>query len=63
MENYRQLNNTRYIISRVFSDNKTTAMLIEERVKNKNISTPTLTDDNVMKYNMNGGSIRLEEGL
>ena len=29
MKNYRDIENTRYIISRVFAENKTTAMLIE----------------------------------
>ena len=33
MKDYKDIENTRYIISRVFAENKTTAMLIEQRVK------------------------------
>ena len=33
MKDYRDIENTRSIISRIFADNKTIAMLIEQRVK------------------------------
>lgn len=63
MKDYRDINNTRYIISRVFADNKTTAMLIEQRVKERNNSTPPLEGNGGIMYNNTGGSIQPKEGL
>ena len=63
MKNYRDIENTRYIISRVFSENKTTAMLIEQRVKDIKNNAPSLESNGAMLYNMNSGSIQSKEGL
>lgn len=63
MKNYRDIENTRYIISRVFAENKTTAMLIEQRVKDIKNNTPSLTNDTTMMYNKSSGSIQSKEGL
>ena len=61
MKDYRDIENTRYIISRVFAENKTTAMLIEQRVKDtKNNSSSLETGGNTV-YNNIGGSIRSKE--
>ena len=62
MDDYKNIDNTRYVINRVFSDNKTTAKLIEERIiKDKN--TQPLTDSVSVMYNNISGSIRSEEVL
>ena len=61
MKNYRDIENTRYIISRVFSENKTTAMLIEQRVKDTKNNAPSLESNGAMLYNMNCGSIQSKE--
>ena len=51
MQDYKDINNTRYIINRVFADNKTSAQLIEEKIiKNKNIKYPP-TQTNKEYYN------------
>lgn len=63
MNNYHDINDTRYIISRVFAENKTTAMLIEQRIKNMKNNTPSLESGGSMMYNMNSGSIQSKEGL
>ena len=63
MKDYRDIENTRYIISRVFAENKTAAMLIEQRVKDIKNSAPSLESKGAMVYNMNGGSIQSKEGL
>ena len=61
MKNYRDIENTRYIISRVFSENKTTAMLIEQRVKDTKNNAPSLEVGGNMMYNNIGGSIQSKE--
>ena len=61
MKNYREIENTRYIISRVFSENKTTAMLIEQRVKDTKNNAPSLEVGGTMVYNNIGGSIQSKE--
>lgn len=62
MDDYKNIDNTRYVINRVFSDNKTTAKLIEERIiKDKN--TQPLTNSSSVKYNNISGSIRSKEVL
>ncbi len=62
MREYKNIDNTRYVINRVFSDNKTTAKLIEERIiKDKN--TQPLTDSGSVGYNNISGSIRSKEVL
>ena len=61
MKNYRDIENTRYIISRVFSENKTTAMLIEQRVKDTKNNAPSLEVGGSMVYNNIGGSIQPKE--
>ena len=63
MQEYRDINNTRYIVSRVFSENKTTAMLIEQRVKDKKSNVSSLERNDTMMYNINSGSIQSKEGL
>ena len=60
MNNYRNINDTRYVISRVFSESGTTAMIIKQRVKN-NVRSFERNDGAL--YNKNGGSIRSKEGL
>ena len=61
MKNYRDIENTRYIISRVFSENKTTAMLIEQRVKDTKNNAPSLEVGGNMVYNNISGSIQSKE--
>lgn len=61
MKDYKDIENTRYIISRVFAENKTTAMLIEERVKDTKNNTPSLESGGTMVYNNIGGSIQSKE--
>ena len=61
MKNYRDIENTRYIISRVFSENKTTAMLIEQRVKDTKNNAPSLEVGGTTVYNNIGGSIQSKE--
>ena len=61
MKNYRDIENTRYIISRVFAENKTTAMLIEQRVKDTKNNAPSLEVGCNMMYNNIGGSIQSKE--
>ena len=63
MKNYRDIENTRYIISRVFSENKTTAMLIEQRVKDIKNNASSLESSGTMMYNNFSGSIHSKEGL
>ena len=59
----REIENTRYIISRVFAENKTTAMLIEQRVKDIKNNAPSLESSGTMMYNNFSGSIQSKEGL
>ena len=62
MSEYKNIDNTRYVINRVFSENKTTAKLIEERIiKDKNIQP--LTNSSSVMYNNISGSIRSKEVL
>ena len=61
VKNYKDIENTRYIISRVFAENKTTAMLIEQRVKDTKNNAPSLESNGAMLYNMNSGSIQSME--
>lgn len=61
MQEYKDIDNTRYVISRVFGDNKTTAKLIEERVINEKRNTLPLTDNSSVMYNKSSGSIRSKE--
>lgn len=63
MKDYRDIENTRYIISRVFAENKTTAMLIEQRIKDIKNNAPSLESNSTMMYNVNSGSIQSKEGL
>ena len=63
MKDYRDIENTRYIISRVFAENKTTAMLIEQRVKDIKNNAPSLASSGTMMYNNFSGSIQSKEGL
>ena len=63
MQEYREIDNRRYRINRVFISKKTTAELIEERIiKEKNIAQ-TLTNGGSVMYNMISGSIQSKEGL
>lgn len=61
MKIYRDIQNTRYIISRVFAENKTTAMLIEQRIKDTKNNAPSLEVGGSMVYNNIGGSIQPKE--
>ena len=61
MKNYKDIENTRYIISRVFAENKTTAMLIEQRLKDTKNNAPSLESNGAMLYNKNSGSIQSKE--
>ena len=61
VKNYKDIENTRYIISRVFAENKTTAMLIEQRVKDTKNNAPSLESGGSMVYNNIGGSIQSKE--
>ena len=63
MKDYRDIENTRYIISRVFAENKTTAMLIEQRVKDIKNNAPSLERNVTIMYNNFSGSIQSKEGL
>ena len=63
MKDYRDIENTRYIISRVFAENKTTAMLIEQRVKDIKNNVPLLERNGAIMYNDFSGSIQSKEGL
>lgn len=63
MMDYRDIENTRYIISRVFAENKTTAMLIEQRVKDIRNNALPLEADSAIVYNSGSGSIQSKEGL
>ncbi len=63
MGDFKSIDNTRYVISRVFAKNTTTAMLIEQRIKDIKNNTPSLTNDTTMVYNSTSGSIQSKEGL
>ncbi len=63
MDEYKDIDNTRYVINRVFGENKTTAKLIEERVINDKKNTQPLTDSGSVMYNKFSGSIQSKEVL
>lgn len=63
MKDYKNIDNTRYIISRVFAENKTPAMLITQRVLEEKNNPPKLTVSSNIMYNGNSGSIQSKEGL
>ena len=48
VKDYKDIENTRYIISRVFAENKTTGMLIEQRVKDTKNNAPSLESNGAM---------------
>lgn len=58
---YKDIDKTRYVISRVFAEDKTTAMLIEQRVMDIKNNTPSLTNRTTMMYNDSSGSIQSKE--
>ena len=63
VKNYRDIENTRYIIRRVFAENKTAAMLIEQRVTDIKNNAPSLESNGALVYNNFSGSIQSKEGL
>ena len=63
MKDYRDIENTRYIIRRVFAENKTAAMLIEQRVTDIKNNAPSLESNGALVYNNFSGSIQSKEGL
>ena len=63
MQQFKDINNTRYVISRVFNNNKTTAKLIEERVIDNKKKIQPLTDNSGLMYNNFSGSIQSKEVL
>lgn len=63
MDNYKYIENTKYIINRVFADNNTTATLIEQRIKNIKNNVPSLELNGTMLYNIDSGSIQSKEVL
>lgn len=58
MKNYKEINNTKYVISRVFSGRKTTAMLIEERIRGLDFNNMSLEGELNPVYNTDSGSIQ-----
>ena len=62
MENYKNIDNTRYVINRVFGENTTTAKLIEQRII-KDKKTQPLTGNGSVMYNNISGSIQSKEVL
>lgn len=63
LDNYKCIENTKYIINRVFADNNTTATLIEQRIKNIKNNVPSLELNGTMLYNIDSGSIQSKEVL
>jgi len=63
MQEYKEIENTKYVISRVFTGNKTTSMLIEQSVINKKNNSTALTGNSELMYNNDGGSIQFKEVL
>lgn len=55
--------NTKYVVSRVFVGDKTPAMLIEQRVLDRKSHIPPLTENNTSVYNRIDGSIQSKEVL
>lgn len=61
MNEYKDINDTRYVISRVFNKSNTPATLIEQRIlNNKNLILP-LADSGGTMYNNSSGSIQSKE--
>lgn len=63
MNEYKEIDNTKYIISRVFAENKTKAMLIEQKILGEKNSISALTNGDGMMYNNSSGSIQSKEVL
>lgn len=63
MDNYKDIDKTRYVISRVFSESETAAKLIEQRIIKEKSHIPPLTGDGGMLYNKFGGSVQSKEVL
>ncbi len=63
MKNYKDIENTRYIISRVFANGSTTETLIERRILEEKGKLTSLTGGGNIIYNSKGGLIRSEEVL
>ena len=61
MNNYKDINNTRYLINRSFRGNKTAAMLIEQRVRQMKDNANSLEMKGTMMYNIKSGSIQESE--
>lgn len=59
---FREIENTRYVIDRVFAGERTTSMLIEQRLLENKNRAPALTDSSNVMYNSTGGSFRQKEG-
>ena len=63
MKPYKEIENTRYIINRVFAESKSPATLIEQRVRELRETIPTLEAIDSTIYNTSGGSIPSKEEL
>ena len=63
MKNYKDIENTRYIISRVFANGTTTESLIERRIFEEKGKLPPLTGGGKIKKNSKSRWNRSEEGL
>ena len=63
MQEYKEIENKKYVIRRVFTGNKTTSMLIEQSVINKKNNIAALTGNSELMYNKDGGSIQFKEVL
>lgn len=63
MKEYREIENTRYHITRVFDKQTTASMLIEQRVLEEKSKTQSLTSGTSMIYNSDSGSIQSKEEL
>lgn len=63
MKDFKEIENTKYHISRVFSGEKTTAMLIANRVRDIKNNSSLLESKDAKVYNIYSGSIQSKEGL
>lgn len=63
MQVYKNIENTRYVINRVFAGTKTPAMLIEQRILDGKSNISPLTDNLNSMYNQPNGSIQSKEVL
>lgn len=63
MQVYKNIENTKYVINRVFVGNKTPAMLIEQRVLDEKSNVSPLTENDTTVYNQLDGSIQSKEVL